>query len=134
EGAPFVLAGNDPAFVSGRLAHALGLRGPAMVVNTACSSSLVALHMAVRSLRSGETDMALAGGVTLYTTPFSTIVLCQTRALAADGTSKTFSTDADGYGRGEGCGVLVLKRLSDARRDGNEVLAVVRGTALNHDG
>ncbi|MFI6824219.1 type I polyketide synthase [Micromonospora sp. NPDC050187] len=120
--------------VAGRLSYLLGLHGPSLMVDTACSSSLVAVHLACRSLRSGESDLALAGGVNLMIIPESHIFLSRARALSADGRCRTFDAAADGYGRGEGCGVVVLKRLSDARRDGDRVLAVIRGSAVNHDG
>ncbi|SCL23245.1 Acyl transferase domain-containing protein [Micromonospora pallida] len=120
--------------VAGRLSYLLGLHGPSLMVDTACSSSLVSVHLACRSLRSGESDLALAGGVNLMIIPESHIFLSRARALSADGRCKTFDASADGYGRGEGCGVVVLKRLSDAQRDGDRVLAVIRGSAVNHDG
>ncbi len=119
---------------AGRLSYFYDLWGPAEAVDTACSSSLVALHQACQSLRAGEVEMALAGGVNALLTPYGFIALSQAQALAADGRCKTFDADADGYGRGEGCGVFVLKRLSDAERDGDDILAVVRGTAVNQDG
>ncbi|MEV0330428.1 beta-ketoacyl synthase N-terminal-like domain-containing protein, partial [Micromonospora echinospora] len=120
--------------VAGRLSYLLGLHGPSLMIDTACSSSLVSVHLACRSLRSGESDLALAAGVNLMIIPESHIFLSRARALSPDGRCKTFDAAADGYGRGEGCGVVVLKRLSDAQRDGDRVLAVVRGSAVNHDG
>ncbi|WBB80649.1 type I polyketide synthase [Micromonospora sp. WMMD882] len=126
--------GNDLSFPAGRLSYLLGLQGPSMAVTTACSSSLVALHLAVRSLRAGECDQALVGGVNAMLAPDAFVTLSKMKALAVDGRCKTFDASADGYGRGEGCGVVVVKRLSDAQRDGDRVLAVVRGTAVNHDG
>ncbi|MEU4573594.1 beta-ketoacyl synthase N-terminal-like domain-containing protein [Nonomuraea sp. NPDC023979] len=120
--------------VANRISYSLDLRGPSMAVDTACSASLVALHLAAQSLRLGESDVALAGGVNLLVTPGQTLTLGTAGALAPDGRSKSFDAAADGYGRGEGCGVVVLKRLSDARRDGDRVLALVIGSAVNQDG
>ncbi|MEO3813982.1 beta-ketoacyl synthase N-terminal-like domain-containing protein [Sphaerisporangium sp. B11E5] len=120
--------------VANRISYSLDLRGPSMAVDTACSASLVALHLAAQSLRLGESDVALAGGVNLLVTPGETLTLGAAGALAPDGRSKSFDAAADGYGRGEGCGVIVLKRLSDARRDGDRVLALVIGSAVNQDG
>ena len=119
---------------AGRISYALGLRGPAMAVDTACSSSLVAVHLACRSLRLGECDLALAGGVNIILSPDGGIFLSRARALAADGRCKTFDASADGYVRSEGCGVVVLKRLSDALADGDDVLAIIAGSAVNQDG
>ncbi|AQZ63724.1 type I polyketide synthase [[Actinomadura] parvosata subsp. kistnae] len=120
--------------VANRISYSLDLRGPSMAIDTACSASLVALHLAAQSLRLGESDVALAGGVNLLVTPGQTLTLGTAGALAPDGRSKSFDAAADGYGRGEGCGVVVLKRLSDARRDGDRVLALVIGSAVNQDG
>ncbi|MET8291314.1 SDR family NAD(P)-dependent oxidoreductase [Streptomyces sp. NPDC005132] len=117
-----------------RVSYLLDLRGPSITVDTACSSSLVAVHLACRSLRSGECDTALAAGVNLLLSPAVTASFDQAGALAADGRCKPFDAAADGFTRGEGCGVVVLKRLADARRDGDRVLAVIRGTAVNQDG
>ncbi|MGX1881809.1 SDR family NAD(P)-dependent oxidoreductase [Streptomyces sp. NPDC055287] len=119
---------------AGRIAYFLGLNGPAVAVDTACSSSLVAIHLAVRSLRSGETDAVLAGGVNIMLDPASSVAVSRAHMLSPDGRCRTFSADANGFVRSEGCGVLVLKRLGDARRDGDRVLAVIRGSAVNQDG
>ncbi|WP_061297353.1 type I polyketide synthase [Herbidospora cretacea] len=120
--------------VANRISYSLDLRGPSMAIDTACSASLVALHLAAQSLRLGENDVALAGGVNLLVTPGQTLTLGTAGALAPDGRSKSFDASADGYGRGEGVGVVVLKRLSDAQRDGDRILALVIGSAVNQDG
>ena len=119
---------------AGRLAYTLGLQGPTLAVDTACSSSLVSIHLACQSLRAGECDLALAGGVQLLLSPLSYVALSQMQALSPDGRCKTFDASADGYGRGEGGGMVVLKRLSAAERDGDTILAVIKGSAVNHDG
>jgi len=119
---------------AGRIAYWLGLHGPCMAVDTACSSSLTAIHLAVQSLRSGECDLAVTGGVQLNLYPEMLVFLNQAKALAPDGRSKPLDASANGYGRGEGCGMLVLKRMEDAEKDDDRVWAVIRGSALNHDG
>ena len=126
--------GNLLCFAPGRLAYILGLRGPNMAIDTACSSSLVAVHQACRSLRVGECDMALAGGVHLIIAPEITIFLSRAHVLSPDRCCKAFDAAADGFVRGEGCGMIVLKRLSDAQRDQDTILALIRGSAVNHDG
>ena len=131
---PYFSTGNAYSVLAGRLAYFLGVHGPALAVDTACSSSLVALHLACRALRSRECDVALAGGVNLILTPEMNINFSKARMMAPDGRCKTFDAAADGYVRGEGCGVLVLRRLADALGAGERILAVVRGSAINQDG
>lgn len=126
--------GISACFTAGRLSYTLGLQGPSIALDTACSSSLVAVHLACQSLRRGECNLALAGGVQLMILPTTTIGLSRLQALSPDGRCKTFDAAADGYGRGEGCGIIVLKRLSDAKADGDTILALIRGSAVNHDG
>ena len=126
--------GTSRAIGVGRISYFLGLQGPNVQLDTACSSSLVAAHLACQSLRTGECDLALVGGVNLILSPLGIIGRCQIKALSPDGRCKTFDASADGYGSGEGCGVVLFKRLSDAIENGDNILAVVRGSAINHDG
>ncbi|EPX55415.1 Malonyl CoA-acyl carrier protein transacylase [Cystobacter fuscus DSM 2262] len=136
------LAGIDPTFmgarancaISGRLSYLWGFQGPSLVVDTACSSSLVAVHLACQSLRNGECNVALAGGVNLLLSPEVSVYLSSSGALSPDGRCKSFDASADGFGRAEACGVLALERLSDARARGAPILAIIRGSAVGHDG
>ncbi|MBS1694728.1 MAG: type I polyketide synthase [Actinobacteria bacterium] len=130
----YVSTGSPHCAAVGRISYLLGLRGPSVAVDTACSSSLVSVHLACQSLRTGESDLALAGGVTLHLSAFSSIAMSKLSALSPVGRCKSFDAAADGFVRGEGCGVVVLKRLSDAVRDKDRVLAVIRGSAVNQDG
>jgi phthiocerol/phenolphthiocerol synthesis type-I polyketide synthase C len=126
--------GNAHSIAANRISYLLDLRGPSVAIDTACSSSLVAIHMACESLRGGQTDLGLAGGVNLILSPEVTIAFSHAHMMAADGRCKTFDARADGYVRAEGCGVVVLKRLSDALRDRDNILALIRGSAVNQDG
>ena len=131
---PYFGTGNAFSTAAGRLSYTLGLTGPSLAIDTACSSSLAAVHAACQSLRLGECEQALVGGVNLILTPENSLVFSQAQMLAADGRCKVFDAAADGYVRGEGCGVVLLKPLSDALRDGDPIQAVIRGSAVNQDG
>ncbi len=130
----YTSTGNAFSVASGRISYALGFQGPSVALDTACSGSLVAVHLACQSLRAGECGLALAGGVNLILSPEININFSKSRMLASDGRCKTFDASADGYVRGEGCGLLVLKRWSDAQADGDNILALIRGSATNQDG
>ncbi|CDO89681.1 polyketide synthase [Mycobacterium triplex] len=131
---PYFITGNALNAISGRVAFALGFEGPAVAVDTACSSALVAVHQACQALHSGDCDLALAGGVNVLLSPVTVIAASRARMLSPVGRCKTFDASADGYVRSEGCGILVLKRLGDAERDGDRVLAVIPGSSVNQDG
>ena len=128
------LARNSHSTAAGRISYLLGFPAPSLAVDTACSSSLVAVHLAYKSLRDRECNIAVTGGVHRLITPEFTINFSQARMLAADGRCKTFDAAADGFSRGEGCGMVVLKRLADAEKDGDRILAVIKGSAVNQDG
>lgn len=130
----FSSLGNTRSIAAGRIAYVFGFQGPTMQLDTTCSSSLLAVHLACQSLRNGESNLALAGGVNLMLSPEVTVGFCKLKALSIDGRCKTFDASADGYGRGEGCGIVVLKRLSDAVANQDNILALVKGSAVNHDG
>lgn len=130
----YMAIGTSNAAAAGRISYRLGLQGPSVAVDTACSSSLVAIHQACQALRLGECDLALAGGANVLLTPATMITFSSAHMLAPDGRCKTFDAAADGYVRGEGCGVIVIKRLEDALRDGDRIRAVIRGSAINQDG
>src|SRR5690606_27806395 len=130
----YTASGSAHSVAAGRIAYVLGCQGPAIAVDTACSSSLVAVHLAVQSLRAGECRMALAGGVNMILSPETTVALSRAHMMAPDGRCKAFDARADGFVRGEGGAVLVLKRLSDAQAAGDRILAVIRGSAVNQDG
>ena len=131
---PYIATGSAGSFLCGRLSYYLGIQGPSLAIDTACSSSLVALHLACQSLRLGECDRALVGGVNAMVSPKTTIMTCKLHALSPSGHSRAFDASADGYLRGEGCGVIAIRRLSDAERDGDPILAVIRGSAITHNG
>ncbi len=131
---PYIATGAAGSFLCGRLAYYLGLQGPSIAIDTACSSSLVAIHLACQSLQQGDCDQALVGGVNAICSPTTNILTCKLKALSPSGHSRAFDAAADGYLRGEGCGVVTLKRLEDARRDGDPVLGVIRGSAVGHNG
>jgi acyl transferase domain-containing protein len=130
----YMATGNAHNAAAGRVSYVLGLNGPSMAVDTACSSSLVAVHLACQSLRTGESRLALAGGVNVILTPDPFVIFSRWGMMAPDGRCKTFDGRADGFVRSEGCGIVVLKRLSDAQADGDEILAIIRGSAVNQDG
>ncbi|HLV34897.1 MAG TPA: type I polyketide synthase [Spirillospora sp.] len=130
----YLATGGASSVASGRLSYVLGLQGPSISIDTACSSSLVAVHLAVQALRAGDCRMALAGGVNMILMPETTVTLSKAKMMAPDGRCKAFDSRADGFVRGEGCGIVVLKKLADAVADGDHVLAVIRGSAVNQDG
>ena len=132
---PYAITGTASSIIANRVSYFYDFRGPSVAIDTACSSSLVAAHYGVQALRTREADVALVGGVNALITPLVTVGFDEVGGvLAPDGRIKSFSQDADGYARSEGGGMLVLKRVADARRDGDEILAVIAGSAVNHDG
>ncbi len=131
---PQTATGQDHSLIAGRISYLLGLEGPSLVVNTACSSSLVALHLACQSLRAGESELALVGGVSLMLSPYSSVVMSKFGAMSPGGRCRSFDAGADGYVRGEGCGLVVLKPLHRARADGDRIYSVLAGIAVNNDG
>ncbi len=131
---PYIATGAAGSFLCGRLAYYLGLQGPSVAVDTACSSSLVALHLAIQSLQRRDCDRALVGGVNAICSPTTNILTCKLKALSPQGHSRAFDADADGYLRGEGCGVVTIRRLSDAEKDGDSILGIIRGSAVGHNG
>lgn len=131
---PYIATGAAGSFLCGRLAHYLGLSGPSVAVDTACSSSLVALHLACLSLQQRDCDRAMVGGVNAICSPTTNILTCKLKALSPTGQSRAFDAAADGYLRGEGCGVVTLRRLADAQRDGDPIIGVIRGSAIGHNG
>ncbi|MEM8946298.1 MAG: SDR family NAD(P)-dependent oxidoreductase [Planctomycetota bacterium] len=131
---PYIATGAAGSFLCGRLAYYLGLQGPSLAVDTACSSSLVALHLACQSLQRGDCERALVGGVNAIVSPTTNILTCKLKALSPSGHSRAFDAAADGYLRGEGCGVVTLRKLSDAERDGDPILGIIRGSAIGHNG
>ena len=131
---PYIATGAAGSFLCGRLAYYLGLQGPSIAVDTACSSSLVALHLAIQSLQRHDCDQALVGGVNAICSPTTNILTCRIKALSPTGQSRAFDAAADGYLRGEGCGVVTLRRLSDAEKNGDSILGIIRGSAVGHNG
>ena len=131
---PYIATGAAGSFLCGRLAYYLGLQGPSIAVDTACSSSLVALHLACQSLQRGDCERALVGGVNAIVSPTTNILTCKLKALSPSGHSRAFDAAADGYLRGEGCGVVTLRKLYDAQRAGDPILGIIRATAVGHNG